>query len=67
VNPDLGLTVTNNVNISITTPVLNATNDIITEVPSNTVITPRGTVLVGSNNQDPTTRIRLELFTTEPR
>ncbi len=66
-NPDLGLTVTNNVNISITTPVLNATNGIITEVPSNTVITPRGTVLVGSNNQDPTTRIRLELFTTEPR
>ncbi len=67
-NPKLGLVSTNNINIAITAPLGNSTeNSTVTEVPFNTVITPRGTVLVGSNTNDASKRMRLEIFSTEPR
>ncbi len=67
-NPKLGLVSTNNINIAITAPLGNSTeNSTVTEVPFNTVITPRGTVLVGSNTNDANKRMRLEIFSTEPR
>ncbi|MGC6431790.1 MAG: DUF4270 domain-containing protein [Jejuia sp.] len=60
-NPKLGLTLSNNVNISVNTETLN--ND-IESVPVTAVISPRGTALVG-NAADQDRRIKLKLFYTE--
>jgi hypothetical protein len=68
-NTKLGLVLTNNVNITSTTALLNSTED-VTNVPSNTVITPRGTIVYGNNTNATTIegtskKLRLEVFFTE--
>jgi hypothetical protein len=67
-SPKLGLVLTNNINISNTTPLLNANSeDSVTAVPANTIITPRGTVLIGNNTNETAKRMRLEIFSTVPK
>ncbi|TBN03246.1 DUF4270 domain-containing protein [Hyunsoonleella flava] len=65
----LGLVLTNNVNVNLNSELLNSTDD-VTGIPSTAVITPRGSVLHGSNTTATTTdgtskKLRLEVFYTE--
>ncbi|GGD19760.1 DUF4270 domain-containing protein [Hyunsoonleella pacifica] len=65
----LGLVLTNNVNINSNTALLNSTDN-VTGIPSTAIITPRGTVLHGSNttattNEGISKKLRLEVFFTE--
>lgn len=60
----LGLVPTNNVNVILNSELLNSTDD-VTGVPTTAVITPRGTVLHGSNSDDDNKKMRLEVFFTE--
>lgn len=62
----LGLVLTNNVNINLSSELLNSTDD-VTGVPSTTIITPRGTVLHGSNSSNDDKKLRLEVFFTESK
>jgi hypothetical protein len=63
-NTKLGLVLSNNVNLNLSTQLLNDIGD-VTGVPATTVITPRGTVLHGSNSADDDKKMRLEIFFTE--
>lgn len=68
-SPKLGLVLTNNIDITLTAPLLTPVNA-VSAVTNNTIITPRGTVLVGSNVADSgntSKRMRLEIFSTDPR
>lgn len=60
-NSKLGLIISNNVNISQNTAILN--NDNISGVPATALISPRGTVLYGSA-ADENKKIKLKLFYT---
>ncbi len=62
----LGLVLTNNVNISTNTELLNDTDD-VTGVPSTAILAPRGTVLHGSNSSDDNKKMHLEVFFTESK
>ncbi|WP_248724771.1 DUF4270 domain-containing protein [Seonamhaeicola sp. ML3] len=64
-NTKIGLVLSSNVNIVRNSEILNSTDD-ITQVPSVSVITPRGTILHGSNSSATEKRMVLKLFTTEP-
>ena len=63
-NTKLGLVLSNNVNQTLSTELLNS-EDEVTGVPATAIITPRGTVLHGSNSSDSGKKIRLEIFYTE--
>lgn len=65
----LGLVLTNNVNINLNTSLLNSVDN-VTGTPVTAIITPRGTVLHGSNTTATTSdgtskKFRLEVFFTE--
>ena len=62
-NYKLGLVLSNNVNVTATSEVLNSTND-VTAIPSMSTITPRGTILHGSNAIDVDKRLELKVFFT---
>lgn len=62
----LGLVLTNNVNVNLNYELLNSTND-VTGTPATTVITPRGTVLHGSNSNNDNKKMRLAVFYTETK
>lgn len=65
-NTKIGLVLSNNVNITTNTQILNST-DAVTAVPATSLLTPRGTILYGSNENVPVDkRMRLEIFFTEP-
>lgn len=62
----LGIVLSNNVNINLNSQLLNSSGN-VTGVPSTAIITPRGTVLYGSNASENTKKMRLEVFYTESR
>lgn len=65
-NTKLGLVVSNNVNYIANANILNITDD-VEGIPAATIITPRGTVLWGSNdNIETDLQMKLEIFYTEP-
>ncbi len=64
-NTKLGLVLSTNVNYISTSSILNS-NDIVTGVPAASIITPRGTVIYGSNANVPEDkRMSLEIYFTE--
>tara|TARA_R110002050_G_scaffold29630_6_gene76088 strand:- start:3389 stop:5071 length:1683 start_codon:yes stop_codon:yes gene_type:complete len=66
-NTKLGLVLSTNVNEIFNSPILNS-GDVVTGVPSTSVITPRGTILYGSNQNVPVNRrMSLQVFFTEPK
>ena len=65
-NTKLGLVLSNNVNITSNSEILNS-NDIVTSVPSASILSPRGTVLHGHNASNPELSISLEVFLTEQK
>ncbi|WP_179334177.1 DUF4270 domain-containing protein [Winogradskyella costae] len=72
-NVELGLAVSLNVNIedpsiSITQNRVKTDDDLDLSVPISSVLTPRGTILYGSNvsDQDSSKRVYLEIYYTEP-
>ncbi|WJJ97236.1 DUF4270 domain-containing protein [Algibacter luteus] len=62
-NYKLGLVLSNNVNVTATSEILNSTDD-VTAIPSMSTITPRGTILHGSNAIDVDKRLELKVFFT---
>ena len=65
-NTKLGLIISNSANITNSAQILNST-DVVTAVPTPTLLTPRGTVLHGSNaNVEDNKKMTLEIFSTEP-
>jgi hypothetical protein len=67
INTKIGLVLSSNVNIVDGSKILNS-NDIVTEVPSASIITPRGTVLYGTNTTVPANKkMVLEVFFTKPK
>ena len=66
-NYQLGLVLSTNVNYTSNSEVLNS-SDNLTAVPSASVITPRGTILYGSNeNVNDDRRLKLKIFYTESK
>ncbi len=64
-NYKIGLVVSNNVNVTSISRVLNS-NDDVTGVPTASVISPRGTILHGSNAIVEDKKLILKVFFTEP-
>jgi len=65
-NTKIGLTLSNNVNYTTNAEILNS-GDIVTSIPASALLTARGTVLHGSNENVPDgKRMKLEIFSTEP-
>ncbi len=64
-NVKLGLVVTSNI-ISINNFELQREDDILSAVPSGTVISHRGTVLHGNNSSDTDKRLKFKVYYTEP-
>lgn len=65
-NTRIGLVLSNNVNYTNNSLILNS-GDGVTAVPAASVISPRGTVLYGSNGVDENKRMTLKLFFTKPK
>lgn len=63
INTKIGLVISNNVNLSNNSQILNSGDD-VTAVPSASVLSPRGTVIHGSNS-DSDKKMTLKLFFTE--
>ncbi len=66
-NTKLGLVLSNNVNSIQNAQILGATidND-VNQVPTGTVLSPKGTVLYGNNTTNTEKKVKLEIFYTEP-
>jgi hypothetical protein len=66
-NTKIGLVISSNVNQTGNSKILNSTDD-VTGVPSPSVITPRGTILYGTNATVPENKkIKLEVYYTIPK
>ncbi|WP_298497405.1 DUF4270 domain-containing protein [uncultured Algibacter sp.] len=66
-NYQLGLVLSTNVNYTSNSEVLNSTDN-VTAVPSASIISPRGTILYGSNeNVNDDRRLKLKIFYTESK
>ncbi|WP_111307790.1 DUF4270 domain-containing protein [Confluentibacter sediminis] len=66
-NTKIGLVLSSNVNLTNNSEILNS-GDTVTSVPSASIITPRGTILYGTNASVPENKkMKLELFFTEPK
>lgn len=65
-NTKIGLVLSNNVNITSNAEILQS-NDVVTEIPAASVITPRGTIIHGTNSSDSDKRMKLRLFFTDPK
>ena len=65
-NVQLGIAVSGNVNLEATVPqyIEQTGTDEESTVPVSSIITPRGTILHGSNSEDITKRLYLEIFYT---
>ncbi|MFH4963613.1 DUF4270 domain-containing protein [Gaetbulibacter sp. M235] len=64
-NTKIGLVLSTNVNYVSNSPILNS-GDAVTQVPSAAIITPRGTVLYGNNENVPESkRMSLEIYFTK--
>ena len=65
-NTKIGLILSNNVNYTTNAQILNSTDD-VTNIPAASLLTPRGTILHGSNENVPAQkRMRLDIFFTHP-
>ncbi|HMC00329.1 MAG TPA: DUF4270 domain-containing protein, partial [Flavobacteriaceae bacterium] len=66
-NTKLGLVVSANVNTIQNSKIKGADDEIVTVVPSASILSPKGTILYGSNENTPEDkRVYLEIFYTEP-
>ncbi|WNH13805.1 DUF4270 domain-containing protein [Thalassobellus suaedae] len=66
-NTKIGLVLSNNVNYTNNAEILNS-NDAVTGIPAAAIISPRGTILYGSNENVPDNkRLKLKIFYTEPK
>jgi hypothetical protein len=66
-NTKLGLILSTNVNEIFQSSLLDSADETVTNIPSGSVMSPRGTILHGSNeNVDEEKRAQLEIFYTEP-
>jgi len=66
-NTRLGLVLSTNVNIVQNTKVLNGEDQDLDVVPAGSTLSPKGTILYGSNSNVPEEkRVRLEIYYTEP-
>lgn len=66
-NTKIGLVLSSNVNLTNSSRILRS-NDTVTRVPSAAIITPRGTVLYGTNSSVPANKtMKLEVFFTKPK
>lgn len=66
-NTKIGLVLSSNVNLVNNAKILNSTGD-VTNVPATSIITPRGTILHGTNSAVPNNRkMKLKIFFTEPK
>lgn len=65
-NTKLGLILSTNVNLTNSSKILES-EDEVTEIPSTTLLAPRGTILYGNHQNVPENRkLKLEIFFTEP-
>ncbi|WP_034042055.1 DUF4270 domain-containing protein [Wocania ichthyoenteri] len=65
-NTKLGLILSTNVNLTNSFKILES-EDEVTQIPSTTLLTPRGTILYGNHQNVPENKkLRLEIFFTEP-
>lgn len=66
-NTKIGLVLSTNVNYTNNSEILQSTDD-VTSVPAAAVLTPRGTILHGTNVSGPNEdkKMRLEIFSTKP-
>ena len=66
-NTKIGLVLSTNVNYTNISAIADSDDEDVTGLPAASVITPRGTVLYGSNaNVDDEKRMRFKVFYTEP-
>ena len=66
-NTRLGLVLSTNVNIIQNSKIKEAEDENVTVVPSASILSPKGTILYGSNENTPEDkRVYLEIFYTEP-
>jgi hypothetical protein len=66
-NTKIGLVLSSNVNFTNTSEVLKSADN-VTTVPSVSILTPRGTILYGTNGNVPETKkMKLEIYFTEPK
>ncbi|PWH83726.1 hypothetical protein DIS18_04000 [Algibacter marinivivus] len=65
-NYQLGLVLSNNVNFTANSEILNSDDEYVTAVPSASIISPRGTILRGSNTNS-SNKLILKVFFTEPK
>ncbi|MBP0902738.1 DUF4270 domain-containing protein [Mariniflexile gromovii] len=68
-NTKIGLVLSSNVNKLNSAKIMNSsTSDEVTSVPAVSIITPRGTILYGTNSSVPANRkMKLKVFFTEPK
>lgn len=67
-NTKLGLVLSTNVNATTNAKILNSEGSDVTNVPASSIITPRGTILHGTNdNVSESVKMKLEVFFTEPK
>ena len=65
-NTKLGLILSTNVNLTNSSKILES-EDEVSEIPSTTLLAPRGTILYGNHQNVPENRkLKLEIFFTEP-
>ena len=65
-NVKLGLVVMPGVNSIDMHPFLDTDDDILTQIPSGTLLSPQGTVLHGNNSLDQVKKAKLTIYYTEP-
>jgi len=67
-NTKIGLVLSTNVNYTNNSQILNSSDDDLTAVPSASILSPRGTVLHGSNETiSKTKRLKLIIYSTKPK
>ncbi|MBD0831065.1 DUF4270 domain-containing protein [Aestuariibaculum sediminum] len=66
-NTKIGLVLSTNVNANNTAKLLNKENQEVSRIPSASIITPRGTIVHGTNSAIPEAKMKLEVYFTEPK
>lgn len=65
-NTKIGLVLSTNVNYNNNAAILKSADN-VKKIPAAAIITPRGTVLHGANSNNPETKMKLQVFFTEPK
>ncbi|MDW5289992.1 DUF4270 domain-containing protein [Formosa sp. PL04] len=67
-NTKIGLVLSSNVNNTLNAQLLDSEGDVVTTLPEGAVLSPKGTILHGSNPSVPSNlRAKLEIYYTEPK